>query len=1371
MNSNKIRSKNIFPLFSFAILITFIFIKTLPAQKNTERIDFTPDYKIINSTQSYIELEFYPQYNSDIDFMNSISNPKEYGSPDVKLRSFPIYFPTNSNNRVEIIDSKYEEVPNIEVKPVPVFKKSEKKSNKKSKDQEDYIPEYNRDEKIYNSNNYFPANAASVNLSGALRNKYFGYLNVYPVLYNPMSNSVRKYNYIKLRVTFGGAPVNLTKSLGSEERSFLRNTALNFEVAANWSTREFNFETDTPGQNSVLATGDFYKIEVNESGMYRINKNFFNGSGINTGSIDPRTIKIFGNGGAQLPYKNSAPAPTDLVENRIYVSGQEDGQFNDDDYILFYGRNPNEWTYDTTGKTYFHAINHFAKTNYYWFTFGGSTGQRMETSNSPNVSGISPLTKFKDRLFEEPEINNLGSTGYLWVSQSISSNENFTFNKELKGYVDGSNVNLRFRFGNGSFETEIWRLEDMNSGFLVNQQVFHLSGFSHINLVYLGTNQYVPYGVFYPLSAGKRSISFKASLPTSNGNSSNVRGYYDYLEVLYDRVFSADNNTLRFNTPDTSTTIEYQINNFSSPDIKVFDVTHPENVSLINPISFSNGVLRFQSNIISGSPKEYYTIAGNNYKTPSGISSRIPNQNIKGDLAAGCSFIIISPKEFIPAANRLKAHREIPGINYLKTHVIDIKMIYNEFSDGLEDPVAIRNFLKYAYNNWQERPVYVLFFGDGSYDYKNIYNLYNSGIRNWIPPIQQNSDLADDVNSFCSDDYIVEINEDHNEPSSNTIPDFSSGRLCINSVDEANITIDKIFSYEDPANFGKWKTEGLYVADDGWTTENTTGGERDLHTGQCERLAQIHTPSFIKKNKVYIVSYPAQITPQGRRKPGANLDIVKYWNEGQLVINYTGHGSTDLWAHEHVFEKQVTIPQLTNKNKYPFVSIASCDLARWDDPFNVSAAEELINVKDKGAIGISAATRAVFSAPNETYNNLLYDNLFKIDTLNLAIRMGKAVFNVKQSLFGDNDLKFALLGDPTIRLGVPHYRTKIDSINSIPGDQIFDMKALQRVKISGSILREDSSFWSDYSGNLDLKVLDVDKNILLFDFGWPFNYTLLGGIIYTGTTNVQNGKWNVEFIVPRDISYNPGNGKMFSYFKNNSTEGIGFSNKFRMNGLDSTAAVDSTGPVVSVYMDNRNFRSGDMVNQNPKLIADFTDESGINLTGTIGHKIEAILNDDENHKIDLTPFYSSNSGFQNGTVEYQMENIPDGKYKLDIKAWDTYNNFSTSVVDFNVANNEELTLDNIYNYPNPMQDFTSFIFQHNSESALNADIRIYTVSGRLIKELNKTNITDKFVNIDWDGKDSDGDQIANGTYVYKIVINSEDGNFSKSSTGKLAKLK
>lgn len=1332
-----------------------------PTQLNQTEAEVI-DYKIINSNESFIEIEFMPVYKNEIDFENSLSSAELKGRPDLKFRSFPLILPTpNGRNRIEITDANFTEEYNYKVKPVPNYI-----YNQKIKE---YTPVYDEDSKVYSRNSDYPENNAAVFSTGSLRNKYFGYLKIYPVQYNPVTGTAKKFSYMRIKVTFDGRPVYLNKDLSSEERMFLHGIALNSDIALNWSTKEFNELRDQPAVNSVLASGDFYKMEVRESGIYKINKSYLQNAGINVNSIDPRTIKIYGNGGGDLPYRNADPVPVDLLENKIFVSGEDDGQFNDNDYIVFYGRNPNEWMFDSFYNTYIHKLNKFSKVNYYWITFGGAQGQRMTAVNSSNIAGINPLPYFYDKIFEEPEINNLGSTGYLWVSQRIGVNESFTFNKELKGYIDGTNVNFRFRFGNGSFFPTTWRLEDLNSGYLTNQFVPSINGFSHINLSYLNNNIL---GVNYPLQPGKTSVNFRASLRSQDGNSSNVSGYYDYYEILYKRSLTADNNFLRFNSPDTNSVVEYQITGFTDQDVKLFDVTNITEPQIINPVSIANGTLKFQDNITVGNPKEYYALNSANYKTPVSISSRIPNQNLKGEFADGASFIIISPKEFLPAANRLRDIRQTSGNNYLKTIVVDIEHIYNEFSNGMVDPVAMRNFLKYTYTNWQERPVYVLFFGDGSYDYKNIYNIYNGNIKNWVPPIQRNSQYADDVESFCSDDYILEINENYIEPSSINIVDFASGRINANTLADANTYIEKIVQYENPDNYGKWRNEALYIADDGWTTENTQGQEGSLHTDQCEDVAQNNSPGYLKKNKIYIVSYPTEITPQGRRKPGANVDIIKQWNDGKLLINYTGHGSVDLWAHERIFERQISVPQLTNNKKLPFITIASCDLARWDDPFILSAAEQLVLLNDnKGAIGISAAVRPVYAVPNAIYNNLLYRNLFSTDTLNLRLRLGKAVFNVKQQLYADNDLKFALLSDPTVRLGVPQHRTRIDSLNSTPSNQQFEMKALQKVKIYGSVLRPDSTFWSDYNGTLDMDVLDVDKNIRILDFQSYFNYKLQGGKIFSGKVNIADGKWVMEFVVPKDISYNPGNGKIISYFKNNANDGIGFFNNFIINGEDPNAPVDTTGPQVNIYFDSRNFRTGDLVNQNPKLIVDFFDENGLNLTGTIGHKLEAVLNDDENNKIDLTQFYTSTTGYQSGSVEYDFTDLASGKYKIEVHAWDTYNNLNTESVEFNVTANTELALDKVYNYPNPMKDFTNFIFQHNSDSPINAQIKIYTAGGRLIKELNKSNITDKFVTIEWDGKDTDGDNIANGTYLYKINIQSNDGSLSKNTIGKIAMLK
>jgi len=1321
------------------------------ASEKIKRYEDPADYSVLNSNNSYVEFEFTPKYTSNTEFLNAVHDCTSWGKPDLGSRNFPVITPGDVNNLIEILDIKFEELTNVEVNPIPSPQKSENDFN--------LHYDYKYDNTIYTSNTYFPKVNAEFKKDGIFRNKYFGVVQIYPVQFIPLRKVIRRVTYIKIRVKFGTTPVYSVKPQSKAERDFLRNISLNWESAIDWSTPEAN-SYKPKLQSSILASGDFYKIEVKETGIYKIDKNYLEQAGINTSNIDPRTIKIYGNGGRELPYLNSEAVAEDLIQNPIYVSGEADGVFNDGDYLLFYGLSPHQWI--KTGSSFAHKLNPYSNSNYYWITFGGVNGRRIQEEQSQNNPNITPLDHFTDKLFIEPEVNNLGSTGNLWVSQRIGYGESLLINKQLDGYIPGSVIDCKLKLGNGTSRYEAnFSVSDNNSGFSNVYPVAYASGLMpHINLTL--------FDIQYSLTSGS-ALNLNIRLSTT-GNVTSVSGYYDYLEAFYTRSMnSAINNFLKIVSPDTMGTMEYSVSPYTSSTVKVFRITSQNDIQIINPISYSGGVVRFQDNTIFGRIKEYIVTGDNGYRAPASISGKIPNQNIRG-MSEGADFVIITPADFIPAANRMKTQKESPGTgspNYLKTVIVDINQIYNEFSGGLTDPVAIRNFLKYAYNNWVNRPVYVLFLGDGSYDYKNIYAL---NLKNQIPAMEKSDIYMDEVSSYNSDDFLTDINEEVYNPEP-VRTDFASGRFCVNSIQDANAIVDKVIQYESNQNTGNWKKKIMYCADDGWTTE---GNDRTMHTDQCELLAEAYTTKDFEKEKIYIVAYPTVITPQGRRKPDANKQIIKGWNEGRLLINWTGHGSTDLWAHEHVFVRNESIPQMKNKNTYPIVTIASCDLARWDDPFTTCASEQLVYLKEAGAIGVIAATRPVFADANSVFNNLLWSNImFHRDTLNLPLRMGKVIFNVKNQLghVSDNDMKFCLIGDPTLRIGIPQNIARVDSINSKTNGDTAIVKSLQKMRISGSVLKSDSTFWNTFNGVMDIKVLDVDRRISIIDFQDVFNFRLDGGTIFKGTTNVINGKWSIEFIIPKDISYSEGNGKIIEYFKNESYEGSGYSDRFIMSGIDTNAVRDTLGPDISLFMDNRNFRSGDIVNQNAKLIADLHDDSGINLTGTIGHKIEAVINDNDNNKIDLTQQYNSTNGYQYGTIEYGFDGLPDGNYTLKLRAWDTYNNFSDKSIYFTVRSSSSLVLSNVFNYPNPMKDFTSFIFQHNFDVPLSAEIYIYSVAGRKIQTIRKSNIVEKNVLIEWDGKDADGDFIANGTYIYKLNVKTEDGLISKIQTGKLAKLK
>ncbi len=1359
-------------LFSQQNLTTSKSDKTAVLNQNKVNSDSqkNADYKILNSNSSYIEIEFYPNFQpqekvtyngqefSRINFDNGIDQDiKSGGEPDIETRSFPVIFPSKNNNSVEVIDFDVREVSGINLAPVPKFQFKDPNSWNFENIETIYSP----DSKFYSKNAFFPEKIAGIENPADVREMLIGTLKISPYQYNPVTKTLKQYTRIKVRITYGSVPVMLNRRRSAAERELLDGIAVNYNIAQNWMDPNLrSLNTHSVIYNSVLNTGDWYKIEIkddghgNSEGMYKITKSFLEGAGINLSGVDPRTIKMYGNGGEMLPDDFNQPRPEDLQQIAIYIEGENDGTFDPQDYILFYGRSVNNWKYDSGQQLYSHSLNIYSGSNYYWICINTpGNGKRMQVDQSPNVQNPIIPSSFTEYLFNEPEVNNLISEGNVWLSERKSSGQSFVWNNTLTGLLDNSQILYRIKPASRMFcgYTNYMLLKEDNS---TMSEVYYPMG-----CIVAGYGDWIwTEPTSFTLNSSQKTNGDQSSFRgTYYSTSADAEGYLDWMEIQYKRRFnSAQNDFIKFLTPNTAGTFEFNVSSFSNNQVKVYDATDHNNVHRVNPISVSASNVKFQK---TQSGSSYFMVAGpNGYKTPTGISQRIANQNLHG-ISDGASFVIITHPDLVPAANRLKAKREAPGPgnpNYLKTRVIEVTQIYNEFSGGLLDPVAIRDFIKYAYDNWQERPAYICFLGDGDFDYKNI--LVSD--QNWVPAYEYSDPHINQVNNFTSDDFYVMVS------GNDTQPDVAHGRIPARSLEDANNYLNKEDAYEDPVNNGVWKNTAVFVADDGRTSYGNDGSQ---HTDQCELLAETYTPPVIDKRKIYLVTYPTVITSQGRRKPDCNRDIVDFWNEGCIMLNWTGHGSPEVWAHEYVLEKDVVVSQLHNINKYPFVTVASCDFSKFDNPLNQSGGELFAIVANKGAIGTLAATRPVYGQQNSVFNNLFWSKLlFQRDTLLYQTRFGKAIFLTKQQYYGVNDLKFHELCDPSLRIQTPRYESRVDSISGLSNDT---MRALSRIKVYGSILRTDSSLWSNYNGNIYMKIFDGVRHISMTDEdGFLFNFNLPGGIIYSGTQHVAGGKWVIEFIVPKDISYLNQSGKLINYFYNNSADGSGLYTNFVVGGIDPNAPVDTTGPDIKLYLNSHNFRSGDVVNSNFTLLGDLFDESGINTSGTIGHKIEAVLDNNETNKYDLTSYYNSDTTYKSGHLSFDFSNIAVGKHSLRVKAWDTYNNSSETSIDFNVESSQSLQVTNVYNYPNPFKDNTAFTFQHNYPDPINVRIKIYTVAGRLIKELDAKNITDKFVVISWPGTDADGERLSNGIYIYKLTVDDGAGQ-SVTSTGKLAVLK
>ncbi len=1169
---------------------------------------------------------------------------------------------------------------------------------------------------------------------GLVRNLPSQSIKMFPVQYDPQKKQIKLFTKLVVKVNFGQS--SIPHSLISDTR--LTNAVLNFNVAKNWGIE--NTESRLyKSEGSVLANGTWYRFECPREGIYRITRNMLSQFGIDANNVDPRTIKIYNNGGYQLPENISVTRPDGLVEISITVEGESDGTFNENDQIIFYGRSNDFFEYLSASRKIIRNKNEFSKKNYYWITSGGSNGKRMEDQSSLNAAGYHNQTNTIAYKFRDDDLENIGETGRNWFGDKFTptSVEKIYMN-QLFAWVPGTEIKYSFRLVNKGRSTLPITISE------TDQQIYtatmsRVTGDHTIGVDHRGTANFNG-----QIQQERSNLKFRI-----NSGSETDEAYLDYFEIEYTKELRAQQDSLIFYSDVYEGQIRFNLYNFSNSSITVYDISDYFSVKRIINAEISGGNFTFQAEGDRSERKKYIGVTSSAFLTPVNMT-QITNSNLKG-ITGGAEFIIITHPVFLESANEFSNYRSNESFNRVSSIVVNVEEIYNEFSGGSLDPAAIRNFIQHAYNNWNVRPFYVLLFGDGNYDFYNVRGLN----RNFIPAYEVSYSLHD-IDSYPSDDFYARIE------GNDLKTDVAIGRINIQNAEDAETIINKIKRYEDDPERSLWKNTITLVADDGPTSK---GDDRAIHTSQSESLSINILPKYFLENKIYLAAYPTVISGSGRRKPEVNQAIINAVNQGTLMLNFIGHGDPNRWTHENVFTTDASIPQLQNE-KYFFLTAATCDYGRFDQ-LEAQSATEILLLMEGGAIGALTAVRAVYSNLNAALNETFYKNLFS-NSSNPDFCIGDAYMITKQVKTGDNDEKFHLFGDPTLKLNVPKIPVVIDSVNSQSLTSHVNINALGQVQIKGSV-RDGNGNISDMDGECIVSVYDADKIIQLPEMGYQM--TVQGGVIFKGRATVENGLYEIEFVVPKDISYADANGRILAYVYNDENDGLGFSRNIIVGGTNENIVNDGQGPEIEIFYDDFEFDKSYVVSQNFTLLISLKDETGLNTTGTgVGHRLEGILNDNVESPIDFSNYFVSdlNTGGKSGKVNYRFTNMESGEYSLKVKAWDVFNNMASAQSFFSVTQETGLAVQNVVNYPNPFSNNTTFTFQHNLSSSVNVEIRIYTVTGRMIRKIEEYDLFDKFVRIDWNGRDEDGNLAANGTYLYKVNVETIDGEFTKNVLGKLS---
>ena len=1098
----------------------------------------------------------------------------------------------------------------------------------------------------------------------------------------------------------------------------------------------------TYAANSLLNNGEWHKIGVTKSGVYKLNYNFLkNTFGLDLDNLDPRNLSLFGYGGGQMPEKNSEYRPDDLLENSILVVGEEDGKFDKSDYILFYGKGQTTWFYDSLKSMFRHNVNKYADTSFYYISTDAGVGKRIPKINNSSTPNFQ-VNSFDDYDYHENDYYNLLKSGQTWYGELFDNqlSQDFTFNfpnidltNEVKANVAaiaraGVVSKYTIQAGNESVEMPI------SSTVLTRYEVGYARG-SNVVLPFTPSNSLFNIRVIY------------------NKPQSVAKGWLSYIDVNARRNLIFQGGQMSFRDVNSiSLGQNAQFNITSSQNFKVWDISDHFNVeekvlnTSANQKSFISDVSTLREFISFSS----YDSSNVFYK------GRVLNQNLHG--LSQADMLIISHPLFLTQANELKSIHELEG---LIVHIVTPQQIYNEFSSGAQDPISIRIFLKMFYDRAGQNgklPSYALIIGDASYDFKDRIN----GNTNYVISYQSRNSL-DPVSSYVSDDYFALLDDEEGEWKFSTINpdkmDISMGRFPVQTAEEANGIINKIKVYYK--SLGDWRNEIAFVGDD---EDGVT------HMSQSNQLAAILESSHkdFTLNKLYLDKFQQISTSSGPRYPAANEAIRRRVSDGALLVNYTGHGGETGWAHERILDIS-TITGWNNINNLPLFVTATCEFSRFDDPLRTSAGELVLLNPNGGGIGLFTTTRLVYSSPNYFLNQSFYNQVFKRLPNGESKRLGDIMLQVKNANANQgNTRNFSLLGDPALRLAIPEYDVITTSINGKPISSVDTLRALSKATVTGYIADQNGQKIPDFNGVLYPTIFDkvVEVNTLNNDGAGVFRFNSRESKIFKGRASVTNGEFSFEFIVPKDISYSFGEGKISYYSDNGQEDGNGYTESFIIGGSNSNAIIDEVGPQIDVYLNDESFVYGGITDENPILLAKLFDEQGINTVGNgIGHDLVAILDQNTDNSIILNDYFESEiDNYTKGEIQFQLSELSEGKHTITLKAWDNANNSSEKTVEFNVISSKEIELDNVLNYPNPFTTNTEFLFQHNQPGIpLDVKLEIFTVSGKLVKSINQVVVSEGYISRDirWNGRDDYGDRIGKGVYVYKLKVRSRNGSVSE----------
>ena len=1138
---------------------------------------------------------------------------------------------------------------------------------------------YRCSETAYSENRWFPEEPIAFSETGFMRRTRIGRLTINPIRYNPVIRELERLVELNARIDYGPNPLRSREEPDVLERTVISNS-LNPQTASEFISQKAR---KRPTDNVMSKADSWFIFSVKSAGPVKIDRSYISSLGIDPDDIDPAQIRIFDDGWRELD-RTVSEEPPDLEEVPLYAIGLDDDRFDSGDALYFYARGPSDWF--VNGNVLSYQMHRFTFENVYWLSIGGnfsSTGRRLQPESIQSGDTVTTGMVLHHIEYDQSFAKTGNDIQWGWER---TSEKHITF---LDSRLDTSNtVIVRHRCVPVDGESV------PTTRGTVNGQSPNSWGTS-------GGAIEARYNDAFTTGTNSIEIPF-------NG----VSVLFDYYEILYRINLAGRNDILTFAGADSGAT--YVFDGFDAEPV-VFDVTDQTDLRMLSVTDLGGGKFAFSDS--AGLRRYCVCLLSDAETAPAGSSLVLTDLR---DRSYDCDLLMLIPQGLEDEIGEYIAHREAIGTEVDWVFVEDV---LTEFGFGVNDPTAIRDFLRYVWYCNDEPPTYILLAGDATWDPRGI-----------TDPSPTHCPAALCV-ANASDDYFYAVTV------GDGVPDFAGGRVPINVVGDWREWVAKLKNYEASPDYGPWRIRYVFCADD----EHITGGTDGLgHTRQTNTYA-LSLPSWADNRMIYTIEYPFTST---WLKPLARKDLLKEWNNGSALVNYIGHGNFRLWTHEEVFEATSCVPKLNNNGELPIMFSASCEVGLFYRTTGQCIAEQVILLPDAGAVAAIAATRMTFASSNGQLDNRFIQNCWGIE-LGERTTAGTALFAAKSGgSYASNVGQYVLFGDPAMIVGPPTLEVvlKTDSDSLLAG---------QTFHIDGEV-HEDGALRTDFNGTV---------HIIVYDSGYytTYNSTVIddaityykpGTKLFVGPVEVTNGTFEAEFIVPIDISYGTSGGKIVGYACSDVEEGVGFMDSLIVYGDTSIVISDSICPEIAISLEGAGFSEGGVLCGDGTLVCELSDESGINITGSPGHGINLTLDGDEAGAVDLSPYFSYNLNSHNtGVAEYELTELSPGTHSVVVKAWDNMGNGCDNELIFEVSDCD-IAISNPLAYPNPFQDGTDITF--NIDESAEVTVKVFTLSGRLVRELTSS-VVPAFAMVHWDGCDRHGEPVANGAYIAKIEVRAGNG--------------